>query len=238
MDPEASPSAITFYITSSAGETLLYMDENRQVKPWLAQSWEVSDNGKTFTFKLRNDVTFQDETPFMAAAVKWNLDRVVDPSYKAGSALAQLTGYQGTDVVDEFTARVRIKDPFVPFLIYSGSPYMPMLSPTATQKQGDQVNQMPVMSGPYKVDEWVAKDPPHALALGWLQAPRAVVRPRRAGLPRQSHLEVHPVGRYARRHRRIGRDADGHGADSAGPAAAASRRGCRSPPSRGSECRS
>jgi peptide/nickel transport system substrate-binding protein len=158
MDPEASPSAITFYLTSSAGETLLYVDENRQIKPWLAQSWEVSDSGKTFTFKLRNDVTFQDGTPFNAAAVKWNLDRVVDPNYKAGSALAQLTGYQGTDVVDEFTAQVHFKDSFAPFLIYAGSPYLPMLSPTATQKQGDQVNQTPVMSGPYKVDEWVAKD--------------------------------------------------------------------------------
>jgi peptide/nickel transport system substrate-binding protein len=158
MDPEASPSAITFYLTSSAGETLLYVDENRQIQPWLAQSWEVTDSGKTFTFKLRNDVTFQDGTPFNAAAVKWNFDRVVDPNYKAGSALPQLTGYLGTDVVDEFTARVRFKDPFVPFLIYAGSPYLPMLSPTATQKQGDQVNQTPVMSGPYKVDEWVPKD--------------------------------------------------------------------------------
>lgn len=158
LDPEASPSAITFYITSSVGETLLYVDENRQLKPWLAQSWEVSDGGKTFTFKLRGDVTFQDGTPFNAAAVKWNLDRVVDPNYKAGSALPQLTGYQGTDVVDDTTARVRFKDPFVPFLIYAGSPYLPMLSPTATQQQGDQVNQTPVMSGPFKIDEWVAKD--------------------------------------------------------------------------------
>lgn len=158
LDPEASPSAVTFYITSSVGETLLYVDENRQIQPWLAQSYEVSEDAKTFTFHLRNDVTFQDGTAFNAAAVKWNLDRVVDPNYKAGSALAQLTGYAGTDVVDDYTARVRFKDPFVPFLIYAGSPYIPMVSPTATQKQGDQVNQTPVMTGPYKIDEWVAKD--------------------------------------------------------------------------------
>jgi peptide/nickel transport system substrate-binding protein len=158
MDPEASPSAITFYITSSVGETLLYLDQNRTIQPWLAQSYDVSSDARTFTFHLRNDVTFQDGTPFNAAAVKWNLDRVVDPNYKAGGALAQLTGYQGTDVVDDTTAVVHFKDPFVPFLNYAGSPNLPMLSPTATQKQGDQVNQTPVMSGPYKIDEWVAKD--------------------------------------------------------------------------------
>src|SRR5579859_1946120 len=67
LDPEASPSAVTFYITSSVGETLLYIDENRQIQPWLAQSWEVSEDAKTFTFHLRNDVTFQDGTPFNAA---------------------------------------------------------------------------------------------------------------------------------------------------------------------------
>ena len=65
-------------------------------------------------------MTFQDGTPFNAAAVKWNFDRVVDPNYKAGSALPQLTGYQSTDVVDEFTAQVHFKDPFAPFLIYAG----------------------------------------------------------------------------------------------------------------------
>jgi peptide/nickel transport system substrate-binding protein len=158
MDPEASPSAITFYITSSVGETLLYVDQNRKIQPWLAQSYEVSSDAKTFTFHLRTDVTFQDGTPFKAAAVKWNLDRVVDPNFKAGGALAQLSGYLGTDVVDDATAVVHFKDPFVPFLIYAGSPYLPMVSPTATQQQGDKVNQTPVMSGPYKIDEWIPKD--------------------------------------------------------------------------------
>ncbi len=158
LDPEASPSAITFYVTSSVGETLLYLDENRDLKPWLAESWEVGDSSKAFTFKLRKDVTFQDGTSFNAAAVKWNFDRVVDPNFKAGAALAQLTGYLGSDVVDDYTVLVRFKDPFVPFLLYAGSPYLPMVSPAATQKQGDQVNQTPVMTGPYKIDEWVPKD--------------------------------------------------------------------------------
>jgi peptide/nickel transport system substrate-binding protein len=158
LDPEASPSAITYYITSSVGETLLYLDENRDLKPWLAEAWEVGDGGRSFTFKLRKDVTFQDGTPFNAAAVKWNLDRVIDPNYKAGGALGQLTGYQGSDVVDDYTVRVRFSDPFVPFLVYAGSPNLQMVSPTATQQQGDQVNQTPVMSGPYKIDEWVPKD--------------------------------------------------------------------------------
>jgi peptide/nickel transport system substrate-binding protein len=59
----------------------------------------------------RRDVIFQDGTPFNAAAVKWNFDRIVDPHYTPGTAAYYLAGYQGTDVVDEFTARVRFSRP-------------------------------------------------------------------------------------------------------------------------------
>ncbi len=158
LDPHASPSAITFYITSSTHESLLYLSDDRSLKPWLAESYEVSDGGKAFTFKLRRDVTFQDGTPFNASAVKWNFDRIVDPNFKAGGALASLAGYDGTDVVDDYTVRVRFKAPYAPFLNYVGGPTLAMLSPQATQQQGDRVNQTPVGSGPYKIDEWVAKD--------------------------------------------------------------------------------
>src|SRR5207248_8696548 len=110
-------------------ESLLYLGDDQQLKPWLAESYEVGSAGKTFTFKLRRDVTFQDGAPFNAAAVKWNFDRIVDPNYKAGASLAQLAGYQGTDVVDDYTARVTFKDPFAPFLNYVGGPNLALLSP-------------------------------------------------------------------------------------------------------------
>ncbi|MEZ4868667.1 MAG: ABC transporter substrate-binding protein [Caldilineaceae bacterium] len=158
MDPHASPSAITFYVTASTGESLLYLDQNRELKPWLAESWEVGDEGRSFTFHLRNDVTFQDGTPFNAEAVKWNFDRIVDPNFKAGGALSALAGYQGTEVVDEFTAKVTFDEAFAPFLTYAAGGTLAMISPTATQAQGDDVNLTPVMSGPYKITEYVAKD--------------------------------------------------------------------------------
>ncbi len=158
MDPHASPSAITFYITASTAESLLYLDGDRKIQPHLAKSYEVSTDGKSFTFKLNNDVTFQDDTPFNAAAVKYNFDRIVDPNFKAGGALSSLTGYTGTDVVDDYTATVNFKDAFAPFLTYAAGGTLAMISPTATPKQGDAVNTTPVMSGPYKITEYVAKD--------------------------------------------------------------------------------
>lgn len=158
MDPHASPSAITYYMLSSTCETLLYLTDDRQLKPWLAESWEVTDAGKTFTFKLRKDVKFQDGTAFNAESVKWNFDRIVDPNYKAGGALASLNGYDKTEVVDEFTARVKFKAANAPFLTYAAGGTLAMVSPTGTPKQGDAVNKTPICSGPYKLDEWIPKD--------------------------------------------------------------------------------
>jgi peptide/nickel transport system substrate-binding protein len=158
MDPHASPSAITFYITASTAESLLFLDSKRVIQPHLAASYEVSTDAKSFIFKLNPDITFQDDTPFNAAAVKWNFDRIVDPNFKAGSALGSLTGYTGTDVVDDQTAKINFKDPFVPFLTYSAGGTLAMVSPTATPTQGDKVNQTPVTTGPFKITEYVAKD--------------------------------------------------------------------------------
>jgi peptide/nickel transport system substrate-binding protein len=165
MDPHASPSAITFTISSSACEGLLYLTAEREILPWLAESWEISEDGTSYTFVLRQDVTFQDGTPFNAEAVKWNFDRIVDPDFTAGASLGNMAGYQGTEVVDEFTAVVTFEEAFAPFLTYAAGPFLPMISPTATEEQGDAVNQTPVTTGPYIISEYVARD--HVTLTRW-----------------------------------------------------------------------
>ncbi len=157
MDPHASPSAITFYITASNGESLLFLNSDRELQPWLAEKWEIATDAKSFTFNLVSGVTFQDDAPFNAAAVKWNFDRIVDPNYKAGSALTSLTGYEGTDTPDDATVTVKFKAPFVPFITYAAGSPLSFISPTATPQQGDDVNYKPVTSGPYKITEYTPK---------------------------------------------------------------------------------
>lgn len=165
LDPHASPSAITFTMTSSASESLLYLTDKRELVPWLAASYESAADGKSVTFKLNKDVTFQDDTPFNADAVKWNLDRIVDPNFKAGASLSSLSGYTGTDVVDDMTAKVNFDAPFAPFVSYAASPFLVFLSPDGTKNQGDKVQTNPITSGPYKFTEYVAKD--HATMERW-----------------------------------------------------------------------
>lgn len=158
MDPQASPSAVTYEMTSSVFETLLYLDSTRKLVPYLAQSYDASADGKTYTFKLRTDVKFSDGTPFNADAVKYNFDRIVDPNYKAGSSLQALSGYDKTEVVDDATVRVSFKAANAPFLIYAAGGTLGMMSPTATKSQGQKVNETPVGSGPMMIKEIVTND--------------------------------------------------------------------------------
>ncbi|HVX29276.1 MAG TPA: ABC transporter substrate-binding protein, partial [Nitrolancea sp.] len=165
LDPLASPSAITFTMTTSASESLLFLTDKRELQPWLATSYEASPDGTSVTFKLRDDVTFQDGTAFNADAVKWNLDRIVDPNFKAGASLSTLSGYTGSEVVDPQTIKVSFKEPYAPFLTYAGSPFLVFLSPEGTQKQGNEVTTKPITTGPYQFTEYVAKD--HAKMTRW-----------------------------------------------------------------------
>jgi peptide/nickel transport system substrate-binding protein len=158
LDPAASPSAVTYQIITDVAENLLYQGLDGKLLPWLATSYKVSPDGKSFTFTLRKDAKFTDGAPVDAAAVKWNFDRIVNPNFKAGGALASLSGYAGSTIVDPYTVQVNFKEPYAPFLSYAAGGTLSLISPKTTPTQGDAVNQKPVGSGRFMVSEYVPKD--------------------------------------------------------------------------------
>lgn len=158
LDPHASPSAATFQIMSSVAESLLYLDADRQLRPWVAEEWEASADGRQYTFRLRQDVTFHDGEPLNAAAVKFNFDRIVDPNFQAGGSLAALAGYTGSEVIDEFTVRVNFENSYAPFLTYAAGGTLGLVSPKAVEEMGDQFGTQVVASGPFRVESYSAKE--------------------------------------------------------------------------------
>lgn len=158
LDPHASPSASTFMITASITESLLHLTEARELVPSLAQAWEASPDGTTYTFTLRQDVTFHDGEPFNAQSVKGNFDRIVDPDFVAGGSLAALAGYTGTETPDEFTAVVSFENAYAPFLVYAAGGTLGMVSLKAVEELGDQFGTQIVATGPFKVESYTAKD--------------------------------------------------------------------------------
>ncbi|MGG1443223.1 nickel ABC transporter substrate-binding protein [Brevibacillus laterosporus] len=96
-------------------ESLVYYGEGGEFKPWLAQSWDVSKDGKEYVFHLRKDVTFSDGSLFNATIVKKNFDTVLAnaPQHEWMELINQI---KSTEVVDEFTFKLNLKKPYYPTL--------------------------------------------------------------------------------------------------------------------------
>ena len=159
LDPNLSglrPAQIVFF---QIFDPLVVRDPSTAaIKPWLASSWNVSPDGKSYTVHLRPGVKFQDGTPFDAAAVKFNMDRTHNPALGTRCGGCAVGFYESTDVVDASTARIRLKSPWAPFLD-ACSLFYRMVSPTGVSKVGDQdFGRHPVGSGPFRFVEWIPND--------------------------------------------------------------------------------
>src|SRR2546425_11423338 len=158
LDPHITNRAATRKILIQFMDTLTVINpKDGKVGPGLAESWDVARDGKSYTFRLRRNVKFHDGTPFDAAAVKFTLDRIQEPLGAPGVARAFLGPYDGADVIDAHTVRVRFKQPYAPFLRMAGLSPLAPISPAAVQKMGQDFSRRPVGTGPFMVKEWVSK---------------------------------------------------------------------------------
>lgn len=85
------------------------------IKPSLAESWSISEDGLTYTFQLRKNVTFSDGEKFNAEAVKQNVDAVV-ANYEKNAWLNLVQEIESTKVIDEHTFALTLKQPYYPTL--------------------------------------------------------------------------------------------------------------------------
>ncbi|WP_404294324.1 ABC transporter substrate-binding protein (plasmid) [Microvirga sp. RSM25] len=114
-------------------EALVRVDDKGQFHPWLAKSWDISDDGKVYTFKLRDDVVFQDGDKFNAQAVKFNFDSLYESklqriqSYKA----SLLYHYKEARVLDDYTVRIELAKPDASFLTRIGTLVGAIVSPSS-----------------------------------------------------------------------------------------------------------
>ncbi|MDH7488696.1 MAG: ABC transporter substrate-binding protein [Anaerolineae bacterium] len=158
IDPHQGLSSELGIFLTSVYDPLVWQTPEGKFVPGLAERWEVSPDGKVYTFYLRKGVKFHDGTPFNAEAVKFSLDRIVDPNLKSQKAINMLGSYDHTEVVDEYTAKVYLKEPYAPFLDSVSQVYIAMVSPTAVQKWGADYRDHQVGTGPFMIKEYVAKD--------------------------------------------------------------------------------
>lgn len=160
LDPQAVTAANDFRILVNLYDGLVrFKDGTLEVEPALAESWEVSEDGQTYTFMLREGVTFHDGTPVDAEAVKFTFDRMLredHPFYSTGPfPLAFFfSAVESTEAIDATTVKFTLNEPYAPFLTNLATPTGAIVSPAAVEQHGADFGRNPVGAGAFKFAEW------------------------------------------------------------------------------------
>jgi peptide/nickel transport system substrate-binding protein len=152
--PTTSPVNILYAVFSA----LVYTDApSGEVEMGLAESLESDDGGTTWTLTLREGLEFSDGTPFDAAAVEYNWDRITDPA-NGSPALTRMDDIASYEVVDPLTLTIVLAAPDNQFPRLVAGPLTHIGSPTAIEAAGEDFGSAPVGAGPFVFAEWVRND--------------------------------------------------------------------------------
>ena len=157
------PTSLDAVIGRSGGDAYYWrqiydqlVDVDVQVEPRLstslATSWEVAEDPDAITFNLREGVVFHDGTPFDASAVKFNVERILDPATKA-TPRASMTVIDSVDVLDEHRVRFNLSGPWGAGINMLADRGGVMSSPAAVERLGPDHGWQPSGTGPFKVDK-------------------------------------------------------------------------------------
>lgn len=150
LDPATTAFTFARQIMQFIYDPLLRIDpETGKIVPGLAESWELSEDQKVLTLRLRPGVTFHDGTPLNAEAVIFTFERITDPETQSPLAASIAGPVEAIEAVDELTVRIVMKEPFAPFLDSLTQVNLAPVSPAAVKKHGKDFGANPVGAGPF-----------------------------------------------------------------------------------------
>ena len=145
FDPHRSSQQAAFFVARNYVDSLVAKRADGSFTPWLATQWSIAPDGLTYTFTLRDGVTFHDGTPLDAEAVKANFDFVKKPE-NAANAAALLDRYARAEVAAPNVVRLVLARPDSSFLESVSSVKLGIISPKALAK-GDLCGGGPALAG-------------------------------------------------------------------------------------------
>lgn len=144
-----------------------YKPGTTELTPWLAESYAIAEDGKTYTFKLHEGVKFQNGRELTAEDVKYTFERLVSPETQSPGAsyFTKIKGGEemlagkakslpGVRAVDKYTVEVELAEPYAPFLNVLAMHFGSIVPREEVEKWGMDFGKNPLGSGAYRLAEW------------------------------------------------------------------------------------
>lgn len=148
LDPQKLPSTAEINFCANIFDTLITIDENYQIQPALAESWTVSDDGMSYTFKLREGVKFHNGEELKASDVVYTVERFIVEEWMLFCSFM----IEGAEVVSDYEVKINLKYPYASFL--GELDYMFIVNEKYMEEKGDAASQAPCGTGAYKFVSW------------------------------------------------------------------------------------
>jgi len=170
LDPAIMVDGVSITVAQNVFDGLVQFNEKSEVVGAIAKSWDISPDGKTYTFHLRDDVTFHNGRKVTAEDFKYSLNRALNPALKSTVAplyLGDIVGAKdviegkateasGIKVIDAKTLQITIDAPKAYFLAKLTYPTGFVVAKEEVEKGGDKWTETNLIgTGPFKLKQWV-----------------------------------------------------------------------------------
>jgi oligopeptide transport system substrate-binding protein len=165
LDPAFCRNHNTIWMDNQIYNGLVQIDDSLKTSPCIAKSWDISADGKVYTFHLRNDVNFQDDPHFkngagrkvIAADFVYSFRRLIDPKVASSGSWIfsdKISGKQAFEALNDSTFRITLKQPFAPFISMLTAQYCSVVPHEVVDFYGKDFRSHPVGTGPFRFKYW------------------------------------------------------------------------------------
>ena len=165
LDPAFARNQNTLWMVNQVYNGLVQINDSLKTSPCIAKSWDISADGKCYTFHLRNDVYFHDDPHFkdgkgrkaVAADFVYSFNRLIDPKVASSGSWIfsdKVDGKKGFTALNDTTFQIRLKQPFPPVLSMLTAQYCSVVPHEVVDFYGKDFRAHPVGTGPFKFKYW------------------------------------------------------------------------------------